>query len=167
AKGADLTVLPSIPASQDPFFALARDAALFNSGRPMLVVPNETRGFDASTVVVAWKSTVEAVRALAASAPFLAAAKHVKLISVAEYEDEDGTATMMADYLKQGGVRIELASFARHGRDVGEVLVEAASGEDTLLVMGAYGHWRWREYVLGGATHYVLGHTQVPGLLAH
>jgi nucleotide-binding universal stress UspA family protein len=131
------------------------------------VVPNETRGFNASTVVIAWKDTVEAVRALAASAPFLAAAKHVKLISIAEYEDEDETAAMMADYLKQGGVNVELASLARHGRDVGEVLVEAASGEDMLLVMGAYGHWRWREYVLGGATHHVLRHTQVPVLLSH
>jgi hypothetical protein len=96
AKAADLTVLPSIAASADPFFALARDAALFNSGRPMLVLPNETRGFNASTVAIAWKDTVEAVRALAASEPFLAPAKHVKLISIAEYEDEDETPAMMA-----------------------------------------------------------------------
>jgi nucleotide-binding universal stress UspA family protein len=167
AKAADLTLLPSIPASQDPFFALARDAALFSSGRPLLVVPNETQGFNASTVVIAWKDTVEAVRALSASAPFLSAAKHVRLVSVAETEDDDGTQAMMADYLKQGGVKLETASLARHGRDVGEVLVEAASGEDMLLVMGAYGHWRWREYVLGGATHYVLRHTKVPVLLSH
>jgi nucleotide-binding universal stress UspA family protein len=167
AKGADVTVLPSIPSSKDPFFALARDAALFSSGRPLLVVPDDTQGFNASTVVIAWKDTVEAVRALAASAPFLSAAKRVKLVSVAEHEDDDGTQAMMTDYLKQSGVAVEAASPARHGRDVGEVLVEAANGEDVLLVMGAYGHWRWREYVLGGATHYVLRHTKVPVLLSH
>ena len=137
AKAADLTVLPSIAASADPFFGLARDAVLFHSGRPMLVVPNEAQGFNTSTVVIAWKDTVEAVRALAAAGPFLAAAKRVKLVSVAEHEDEDETPSMMVDYLKQGGVSVELVTLALHGRDVGEVLVEAASGEDVLLVMGA------------------------------
>jgi nucleotide-binding universal stress UspA family protein len=167
AKAADLTVLPSSAASEDPFFALARDAVLFHSGRPMLVVPNEARGFNAGTVVIAWKDSVEAVRALAAAAPFLAAAKRVKLLSVAEHENQDETRSMMADYLKQGGVSVELVTLALHGRDVGEALVEAASGEDALLVMGAYGHWRWREYVLGGATRYVSRHTQVPVLMSH
>jgi nucleotide-binding universal stress UspA family protein len=47
------------------------------------------------------------------------------------------------------------------------VLIEAAVGEDTLLVMGAYGHWRWREQVLGGTTQYVLHHTKVPVLMSH
>ena len=64
-------------------------------------------------------------------------------------------------------VNVELASLARHGRDVAEVLVEATVGEDTLLVMGAYGHWRWREQVLGGTTQYVLHHTKVPVLMSH
>jgi nucleotide-binding universal stress UspA family protein len=74
---------------------------------------------------------------------------------------------MMTDYLTQGGVNVELVSLARHGRDVAEVLIEAAVGEDTLLVMGAYGHWRWREQVLGGTTQYVLHHTKVPVLMSH
>jgi nucleotide-binding universal stress UspA family protein len=60
---------------------------------------------------------------------------------------------MMADYLKRAGINVELATPALHGREVDEVLAEASSGEDGLLVMGAYGHWRWREYVPGGATH--------------
>ena len=167
AKGTDFTVLPSVAASEDTFFSLARDAALFNSGRPMLVMPNETRGFSASTVVIAWKDTVEAVRALSAAAPFLAAAKRVQLLTVLEHENQDETSAMMADYLKRGGVSVELINLALHGRDVGEVLVEAAVGEDTLLVMGAYGHWRWREQVLGGATQYVLRHTKVPVLMSH
>jgi nucleotide-binding universal stress UspA family protein len=167
AKAADLAVLPAISSSADPFFALARDAALFNSGHPIVVVPNETRGFEASTVVIAWKDTVEATRALAASRPFLSAAKRIRLVSVPEHEDGDETLAMMADYLKQAGLSVELATLARHGKDVGEVLVEAAAGENILLVMGAYGHWRWREYVLGGATHHMLRHTKVPVLLSH
>jgi nucleotide-binding universal stress UspA family protein len=167
AKGADLTVLPSSAASEDVFFDLARDAALFSSGRPMIVVPNGTRGTNATTVVIAWKDTVEAVRALAAAMPFLAAARRVQLLSVAEHENQDDTLAMMADYLKGAGINVELATLTLHGREVGEVLVEASSGEDRLLVMGAYGHWRWREYLLGGATRYVLHNTKVPVLMSH
>jgi nucleotide-binding universal stress UspA family protein len=167
AKGADLTILPSAAASENIFFELARDAALFSSARPILLVPNETRGFNASTVVLAWKDTVEAVRALAAAMPFLTAAKRVELLSVAEHANQDDTPTMMADYLKRAGIKVELATPALRGQDVGAVLIEASSGEDRLLVMGAYGHWRWREYVLGGATRYVMHNTKVPVLMSH
>jgi nucleotide-binding universal stress UspA family protein len=167
AKGADLTVLPSADASEDVFFDLARDGALFGSGRPMIVVPNGTRGFTATTVVIAWKDTVEAVRALASAMPLLAAAKRIELLSLTEHDDRDETAAMMADYLSAAGMGVELATKGLHGREVGEVLIEASSGEDRLLVMGAYGHWRWREYVLGGATRYVLHNAKVPVLMSH
>ena len=57
---------------------------------------------------------------------------------------------------------------AGQDREIGEVLIEEASraGAD-LLVMGAYGHWRWREWVFGGATLHVLRHTTVPVLMTH
>ncbi|HZP09614.1 universal stress protein [Methyloceanibacter sp.] len=167
AKAADFAVLPAIGAHEDLFFALARDAALFNSGRPIIVVPEDARGVEASSVVVAWKDTVEAARALAAARPFLAAAKQIKLVSVAEYQNRDDTLAMMADYLKQSGLGVELETAAAHGKDVGEVLVDLSDGENRLLVMGAYGHWRWREYVLGGATRHVLRHAKVPVLMSH
>jgi nucleotide-binding universal stress UspA family protein len=167
AKGADLTILPSAGASENAFFDLAGEAALFSSGHPILLVPNETRGFNATNVVIAWKDTVEAVHALAAAMPFLAAAKRVELISVLEHANQDETPAMMADYLERAGIKVELATLAVHGQDVGEVLVEASSGEDRLLVMGAYGHWRWREYVLGGATRHVMHNTKVPVLMSH
>ncbi len=167
AKAADLAILPAIGAREEPFFALARDAALFSSGRPLIVVPEGARGFAANTVIVAWKDTVEAVRALAAARPFLAAAEAIKLLSVAEHANHDETAALILDYLKQAGLRVELVTPTAHGKDVGEVLIEASDVEDGLLVMGAYGHWRWREHVLGGATQDVLRHAKVPVLMSH
>lgn len=167
AKAADLAVLPAIGAGEEPFFALARDAALFSSGRPLIVVPEGARGFAASTVIVAWKDTVEAARALSAARPFLAAAKQIKLVSVAEYQSGDETPAMMAEYLKQARLGVELETVAARGKDVGEVLVDLSDGENRILVMGAYGHWRWREYVLGGATQDVLCHAKVPVLISH
>jgi nucleotide-binding universal stress UspA family protein len=166
AKGADLTVLPSIDESEEAFFASARDAALFQSGRPVLVVPKEARVVSAETVVVAWKDAVEAARALASAAPFLAEAKRVRLLSVTE-NGADDTAAMMVDYLTQGGANVEPVSLALQSREAGEVLLDAASGEGVLLVMGAYGRWRWREQIFGGATQYVLRNAKVPVLMTH
>jgi nucleotide-binding universal stress UspA family protein len=72
----------------------------------------------------------------------------------------------MADYLTRLGLRVELTQIALGG-GVGVVLLEAATANGALLVMGAYGHWRWREWVFGGATHYVLRNTTVPVLMMH
>ena len=168
AKAADMTVLPSIAARENGLFGPARDAAMFHSGRPVLIVPDEAGGPIGETVVIAWKDAVEAVRAVTAAAPFLATAKRVRLLSVAEDGENDGDATgfAMADYLAKAGVPVETATIELGAREVGEALLEAA-GSGVLLVMGAYGHWRWREWVFGGATLYVLRNTDVPVLMAH
>jgi len=166
AKVSDVTVLPSIAAQADGFWESARDAALFHSGRPVLVMPKGAEGPIGETVVIAWKESVEAVRAVAAAQPFLAKAKRIKLVSVTESgQDESGTA--MADYLRKAGLRVELVTLVAESREAGEVLLEAAMGKGVLLVMGAYGRWRWREWVFGGATHHVLHHTAVPVLMVH
>ena len=166
AKVADLTVLPSIDAEEDGFWAGARDAALFHSGRPLLVVPKGAEGAVGETVVIAWKDAAEAVRAVAAAQPFLAKAKGVRLVSVTE-RGQDETAAAMTDYLTKAGLRVELVTLALDSREVGEALLEAAAGNGVLLVMGAYGHWRWREWVFGGATLYVLRNTDVAVLMSH
>ncbi len=165
AKVADLTVLPSIAAKEDGLWDAARDAALFHSGRPVLIVPDEAGGPIGETVVIAWKDAVEAVRAVAAAAPFLATAKRIRLLSIAE-EGEDMSAAAMADYLVLAGLPVETETVALGDREVGDALLTAA-GSGVLLVMGGYGHWRWREWVFGGATLHVLRNTDVPVLMSH
>lgn len=115
---------------------------------------------------MAWKDSVEAVRAVTAAEPFLAKAKRIRLVSIEE-GGKDETAAAMADYLTRAGLRVELVKLALEGRQVGEVLLEAATGKGSLLVMGAYGRWRWREWVFGGATHTVLRHMTGPVLMTH
>jgi nucleotide-binding universal stress UspA family protein len=165
AKVADLTVVPSIAAKDDDFWSHARDAALFHSGRPILVIPDEAGGPIGQTVVIAWKDTPEASRAVAFAAPFLAGANWVRLLTVAE-DDEEPTVSGMADYLTKAGLRVDTETVELRDREVGEALLTAA-GSGVLLVMGGYGHWRWREWVFGGATLHVLRNTDVPVLIAH
>ena len=154
-----------IGAEADPFWSSARDAALFHSGRPLLAMPEAWDGAIGETVVVAWKNSVEAVRALAAR-PFLQEAKRVKLVSIAERSKEPSAAAV-TDYLAKSGLGVEVVELAANAGDAGPILLEAATGRNVLLVMGAYGHWRWREFVFGGATDYVLRNTPVPALLMH
>ncbi|MDX1401750.1 MAG: universal stress protein [Kiloniellales bacterium] len=165
AKVSDLAVLPSIAEAEAEFWTAARDAALFHSGRPVLVVPNEAKPFG-ETVVIAWKDAVEAVRAIAAAAPLLATARHVRLLSIDEGEESDDTGSGMADYLTRAGYPVKLETVSLGDRQVGEALLEVA-GSGVLLVMGAYGHWRWREWVFGGATFHVLCKTDVAVLMCH
>ena len=169
ARMADLSVVPSIAEEEAPFWTDVRDGALFQSGRPMLVVPPKASPQPAGTVVVAWKDTPEAVRAVGAAAPFFGKAKRVRLVAVAEQgQGEDSSLKAMADYLTKAGLTVRSTRIPQEGRDIGEVLVqEAAKEKGAMLVMGAYGHWRLRERVFGGVTQSVLRHTTVPVLMMH
>lgn len=168
ARVADLSVVPSIAALDDEFWTFVRDAALFQSGRPVLVIPKETPNRFSDTVIVAWKDSVESVRAVTAAAPFFAKAKRIVLLSVAEGDKDDPSLASMADYLALAGLKVEASRIALKFDTVGEALLhEASETPGTLLVMGAYGHWRWREWVFGGVTQELLRDTVVPVLMAH
>lgn len=168
ARVADVSVVPSIGAKGDLFWGAVRDGALFHSGRPMLAVPDGKPVNFGETVVVAWKDGVEAVRAVSAAAPFFAIAKRICLVTVEEGDQVDQSMAAMADYLTQAGLKVETSKIVPESDNVGEaILHETARKAGALLVMGAYGHWRWREWAFGGVTEHVLRHATVPVLMAH
>ena len=168
ARVADLSVVPSIGEKGDEFWAGVRDAVLFQSGRPALIVPDGTSGVFGETVVVAWKDGVEAVRAVAAAAPFFAKAASVSLLSVAESDRDDPSLVAMAEYLTLSGLKVEASRIAAPADAVAKTLLNEASAKPgALLVMGAYGHWRWREWVFGGVTQEVLRSATLPVLMTH
>ncbi len=168
ARVADLSVVPSIAAAGDEFWAGMRDSVLFQSGRPALIVPDGASSEFGGTVVVAWKDGVEAVRAVAAAAPFLVKAGRVCLLSVSESDEDDPSLAAMAEYLTLSGLKVEATRLAASAGGVAKTLLgEASAKPGALLVMGAYGHWRWREWVFGGVTQEVLRSATLPVLMAH
>lgn len=154
---------------------------VFGSGRPVITVPYAgdfaTLG---ERVLVAWDATREASRALHDALPILVRAKEVIVYSVNPAESGQISAADIAAHLARHGVAAEVhqtvsripenetAVIGRRSLGVGDLLLSAASDFSAdLLIMGAYGHSRIRELVLGGATRYVLHHMTVPVFMSH
>ena len=139
---------------------------------PVLVVPGHVRRFDASApVLVAWNGSTEACVALREAVPLLARAEAVYLASVAEITDRPRTdfpPVEGARYLSRHGIECELVEIPKGEAKVADTLFSAATlRECGLVVMGAYGHSRLAEMLLGGVTRRSLSDPQLPILLAH
>ncbi len=139
---------------------------------PVLVVPEDTKSFDASApVMVAWNGSSEACVALRAALPLLACSRKVTLVSVAEPSGKtrfDFPSTEGAKYLSRHGIDCEIVEIPRGDAKIADTLFSAAQlRECGLMVMGAYGHSRLAEMLLGGVTRQMLTAPQMPILLAH
>lgn len=165
----DLTVV-GMAAENDPYpWEEVRDAALFQTGRPALVIPDQpiSENFG-QTIVIGWKNGREAARALQAAKPFIQMAEKIVIVSA-------GEDAVTRDELKDVEAYVSLSHKNVTSKRVGAgqsdaavlLLDEAGTDENTLLVMGAYSHWRWTESVFGGVTDHVLKNTQIPVLMAH
>ncbi|MBG9390211.1 universal stress protein [Caenimonas aquaedulcis] len=174
ALHADLLVFGQFDGTDPSFSGVPADfieSVLAQSGKPALVLPHEGHGTVAGNhVVIAWKPTREAARAVAAAVPLLQRASRVHVLSWGGEEERVAGASLGLDgYLKLRGIE---ATWHREGgaepAEVGDLLLSRAFDLDAdLLVMGCYGHSRAREWVLGGASRTVLRSMTLPVLMAH
>lgn len=165
---ADFTVLPAVTDGEGAFWTELREAALFDTGRPVLIAPKgKVSAKLGDTVVIAWKPGVEAARAVTAAKPLLAKAKRVRVVTVSEDGADKRALDDMAAYLKLLGLKPQAAMVKGRGGAAKLIMTEAAKAKDTILVMGAYSHWRWREWAFGGVTETLLHETPVPVLMTH
>ncbi len=166
ARLRDLTILP---ASSDQWYA---EAVIFGSGRPTMILPAglKRRPFQLGTVAVAWDFSRAAARAISDALPLLEQAKQVRIVTVVN-EKALGTKRSgeeLAKNLSRHGIDVVLDEVDAKGRAIGDVLESFTSSQGAdLLVMGAYGHSKWREFVLGGATRSLLSKPPLPILLSH
>ena len=145
------------------------EAALINSGRPLLILPSVPISALPDTVVIAWKATPEAARAVTAAMPFLSLAKQIVIMTVAEDEttiEEEGAARLMAN-LRWDGFPASVRRLPPSAQGAAETLLAAAREHAALLVMGGYGHSRLREWIFGGFTQRILRAAEIPVLIAH
>ena len=168
ARLRDLTIV-SVPEPYDQWYA---EAIIFGSGRPTLVLPESPpfRPFELNTVVVAWDFSRPAARAVADAIPILEKAKIVRIVTVTNEKviDTKHSSEELAKNLSRHGIDVIVDRVDAAGRSIGDSLTrEVASYNADLLVMGAYGHSRFREFVLGGATQSMLSKPLLPILFSH
>lgn len=172
ARMADLVILAASARHNQARRELLEDV-LFRSGRPLLLLPAgspRTHGWD--RILIAWNASAEATRAVACALPLLKAASHVRIVTVDAAPSKAGHGEApgreLAAYLARRGVRAEVSNLDGLGRDHAQRLSEAALDFSAdMIVMGAYGHSRAREFILGGVTRDLLGASPLPLFLSH
>jgi len=144
------------------------ERALLGSGRPMLIPPTVGVATLPETVVIAWKAAREAARAVTAAMPLLHKAKQVVIVTVAEERgpSDDESARLMTT-LRWHGLNASTRHLQPERAGAADTLLAAARPEGSLVVMGAYGHSRMREWIFGGFTERVLRGAEVPVLMVH
>lgn len=172
ARYCDLVVVSKAGAVEPPMPDDLPEYLMLTSGRPVLVLPaaHDGRAMDGNAMV-AWDGSVEACRAAAAALPLLRAARRATVIGLGDDGDDRSTGAQACDglaaWLRRQGVAAQPIS-SPLGGDIGKALLSAAAGADCgLLVMGGYGHARFRELLLGGVTATVLREMTLPVLFAH
>lgn len=168
ARTHDLTV---VPVEANVEFHVATEALIFDSGRPVLLLPrpsSDSCRFD--DIIIGWDGSRSAARALAASLPFCQRARSVRLVAVSGDKPFD-CADALGDarrHLACHDITSRVEVVDAGGKDAGSALMEHAITTDAnLLIMGAFGHSRTLEFVLGGATRSVLGDPRLAVLVSH
>jgi nucleotide-binding universal stress UspA family protein len=170
ARDYDLSILAQAEPDDDVAETLAIEAALFNSGRPVLVVPYiQSTGLKLDRVMVCWDGSRNAARAVGDAMPLLRRAGLVEVVTIESHERRNELAgARIAEHLARHSLKVELKPIVGADVDVANtILSHAADNSTDLVVMGGYGHSRLREFILGGATDGMLRAMTVPTLMAH
>lgn len=174
ARYADLAVIGcEIERSHAPLRQEIFDGVIFDSGRPALVTPPEA---DVDKllrrIVIAWDGGMRAARALSVALPLLSRAEAVSVVVVAEKADADAFGEQpggdISHHLARHGISVQLYQAPAAGRSIGKVIADCAEELDAgMIVMGAYGHSRFRETLFGGASRDLLETPPAPLFMAH
>jgi nucleotide-binding universal stress UspA family protein len=159
ARGFDLSLVQQNDPERPEYENLIVTAALFDSGRPVLIVPYiQTDGLRLNRVILCWDGSRNAARAIADAQPFLARAKAIELVTVsADIKSDELRAADIARHLARHHLKVEVESVSSTDLDVpNAILSHAANTSADFIVMGGYGHSRLREFILGGATRGIL-----------
>jgi nucleotide-binding universal stress UspA family protein len=172
ARCADLIVVEKSRSSEDMYKVANSGTAILGAGRPVLVVPAAVKSLTADHVVIGWKDTREARRAVSDALPFLHEAKRVTIIEICE-EDQTEIARHNVDdvvhYLARHRVKAEprVETQLRGSTGADQVIGFAEDEGADLLVTGAYGHSRLNEWIFGGMTRDLLTSSPICCLMSH
>ncbi len=171
ARLRDLTMIP-IPEGNhvQQWYA---ESIIFGSGRPTIILPQARKGaggLKLDTIVLAWDFGRPAARVVADALPILEKAKRVFVVTIINEKliDTKRSGAELAKHLARHGINVVLDVIDAAGRNIGDVIESSVTSRNgDVLVMGAYGHSRIREFILGGATKSMLTRPPLPIFLSH
>jgi nucleotide-binding universal stress UspA family protein len=162
----DVTVL-SRPGNRGARMS-ALEAALFDSGHPVLMAPPTTPKTLGESITIHWNASTETARVMLLALPILRKAKRVVLLSVEGHIVPGPSSKDAVGYLEANGVAAtEKSVVPRSGRPGEAILAEAKAQGADLLIKGAYTQSRLRQMIFGGATSHILGAAELPVFFAH
>jgi nucleotide-binding universal stress UspA family protein len=171
ARRFDLAVVGQAEPETSTVEDIIAEATLFESGRPMIVVPYIQKApLKLDNVMVCWDGSRQAARAVGDALPLLVKAGRVEIVIIADErgKQDEIEGADIGQHLARHGLEVDVHRIASGGIDVADALLSHAADSGTdFMVMGGYGHSRLREFVLGGVTRSILGSMTVPVLMAH
>lgn len=169
ARVHDLSVLDAETATINADRGLI-EALVFNSGRPVIVVPPEVDTFRCEHIIIAWDAGARAARAVNDALPLLKAARTVEIISVGNEQDLESQipGAELAPHLARHGVNVSVKNLVvREGGIAGTLQEQAMMTNADLIVMGAFNRSILREWILGGVTQSFLRESKVPLFMSY
>jgi nucleotide-binding universal stress UspA family protein len=170
ANAADLILVGRLDVHADPAqFGLVNPGdLLIAAGRPLMVIPDKLEKLEAKNILVAWKNTREARRAVADALPLLSAAESVSLVQIRETGAETDSVNDVHQFLSAHGVksRITIQNLDQEPADAHLIRLARESRSD-IIVAGAYGRSRLHEWAFGGVTRGLLKQNSVACQLSH
>jgi nucleotide-binding universal stress UspA family protein len=144
------------------------EAALFESGRPILIAPPKTPTVMGETVSIAWNGSTETARTIAFAKPVIRQAKKVIVVTIEEATVPGPSGSDVARYLAHNDIDASVIDTTAGGRNPGQAMLEESmeQGAD-LMIKGAYTNSRLRQMIFGGATNFILSNTEIPVFMSH
>jgi nucleotide-binding universal stress UspA family protein len=165
----DVIVMPRSDVDAAGPHRRAIESALFESGRPVLLVPLDPPSTIATNIVIHWNGSTEQARANAFAMPLLRLADRVTVLTVIGGQEVPGpSAAQIVQQLLYNDIAAKQLSIELEGRDTGEAVLDAARAQGCdLLIKGAFTRNRLRQMIFGGATSYIMEHADLSVLMAH
>jgi nucleotide-binding universal stress UspA family protein len=172
ARRYDLSVVMQSDNSNGVYNDVLIEATLFESGRPVIVVPYiQKEGMNLDRIVCCWDGSRAAARAINDALPLLQKARTVELLIVTNKKtgnERELRGVEIGSHLARHGIKVEVEILPAADIDVANVILSrVAECSASMIVMGGYGHSRVREFILGGATRGVLTTMTVPVFISH
>jgi nucleotide-binding universal stress UspA family protein len=163
----DLIVMPqpgALPKMPESVF----ETALFDSGRPVLVVPPRFAGMVGKKVLFAWNGSTESARAISLAMPVMSRAEAIDVLSVDGAMVPGPSSAEIADSLRSHGLNVTSQHVKPGTRTAGQTIIDTAiAGGCDLIVKGAYTQSRLRQMIFGGMTRHLILHSPMPVLFSY